>query len=547
MLGLLHAWTDRHTMNPDGIMYLDMGDAYLRGDWNMAINSYWSPFYSWLLGLAILVLKPLPYWEFSIVHLVNFAIYLCALGGFHFFLRGLIHYHRRRMTGLSQNGCLSLSEWALMGLGYTLFIWSSLDLITIWVVTPDMCVAAFVYLAAGITLRIRTGSASWLTFVLLGVILGFSYLAKAAMLPLAFVFLGVSMFSVAKLRRAVPRVLVALATFLLLGGPFIAALSRAKNRLTFGASAELNYAWHVNGVTRFVHWQGEPSGSGRPSHPTRRLFDMPEIYEFGSPIGGTYPAWYDPSYWYEGVVLHFDLGEQIRALVTNAKVYFNVFYHLQSGLIVGFLILCFMGGRRWLCVKDIWENWSLLIPAISALGMYSLVHVELRYVGPFVVLLWMGVFSGLRLPDSRESRRLTACVSIALLLVMIILISTSTAEKAYAAARDLVRKQDAHVQWQAADGLNRMGVQPGDSVAFMGDPFDPYWARLARVRIVAEIPEGDVDDFWAADQMVKSEVIKTFAGAGAKAIVTTKVPDSASTSGWERIGNTDYYAYILSR
>ena len=528
-------------------MYLDMGDAYLRGDWNMAINSYWSPFYSWLLGLAILVLKPLPYWEFSIVHLVNFAIYLCALGCFHFFLRELIHYHRERMTGLSQNGCLSLSEWALIGLGYTLFIWSSLDLITIWVVTPDMCVAAFVYLAAGIILRIRTESAGWLKFVLLGVILGFGYLAKAAMLPLAFVFLGVSMFSVAKLRRAVPRVLVALATFLLLGGPFIAALSRAKNRLTFGSSAELNYAWHVNGVTRFVHWQGEPSGSGRPRHPTRRLFDMPEIYEFGSPIGGTYPAWYDPSYWYEGVVLHFDLGEQIRALVANARVYFNVFYHFQSGLIVGFLILCFMGGRRWLCVKDIWENWSLLIPAISALGMYSLVHVELRYIGAFVVLLWMGVFSGLRLPDSRESRRLTACVSIALLLVMMIPISTSTAEKAYAAARDLMRKQDAHAQWQAADGLNRMGVQPGDSVAFMGDPFDPYWARLARVRIVAEIPEGEVDDFWAADQMVKSQVIKTFAGAGAKAIVTTNVPDSASTSGWERIGNTDYYAYILSR
>jgi hypothetical protein len=31
-------------MNPaDGISYLDIGDAYWRGDWHMAINAFWSP------------------------------------------------------------------------------------------------------------------------------------------------------------------------------------------------------------------------------------------------------------------------------------------------------------------------------------------------------------------------------------------------------------------------------------------------------------------------------------------------------------------------
>ncbi|MGD2033324.1 MAG: hypothetical protein PVJ74_12675, partial [Gammaproteobacteria bacterium] len=28
----------QQSMNEDGIDYLDMGDAYLRGDWDMAIN-----------------------------------------------------------------------------------------------------------------------------------------------------------------------------------------------------------------------------------------------------------------------------------------------------------------------------------------------------------------------------------------------------------------------------------------------------------------------------------------------------------------------------
>jgi hypothetical protein len=30
-------------MNPDGFCYLDMGDAYLQDDWNMAVNDLWPP------------------------------------------------------------------------------------------------------------------------------------------------------------------------------------------------------------------------------------------------------------------------------------------------------------------------------------------------------------------------------------------------------------------------------------------------------------------------------------------------------------------------
>lgn len=548
MLGAFQAWDARHAMNPDGINYLDMGDAYLRGDWNMAINAFWSPFYSWLLGLALLVLKPSSYWEFSIVHLVNFAIYLGALGCFHFFLLELIRYHRHRTAGFSGDGGMPLPEWTWLAMGYILFIWSSLNLITIRVVTPDMCVAAFVYLASGILLRIRRG-ASWFTFALLGLVLGFGYLAKAPMFPLAFVFLGVGMFSVGNLRRAMPRVLIALVIFLLIGGLFIVALSKAKGRLTFGDSGKLNYAWKVNGITEYVHWQGEFPGNGIPLHPTRKIFDVPAIFEFGTPIGGTYPPGYDQPYWYEGVTIHFDLKGQVRVLEQSAKTYFRLFFHLQAGLVVGCLILYFMSRRRWLGVKDIAQHWNLFVPAIAALGMYSLVHVESRFIAAFVVLLWMGVFSGVRLSDSQESRRLVACVTAAMLTVMMITIGFLPALKAYSTARDLIRGRNPwpHAQWQVADGLNRMEVQPGEKVAWIGNPANNAWARLARVQKVAEIPSVEADNFWAADHLVKSQVIKTFARTEATVIVTKNVPSSASTIDWQRIGNTDYYAYILPR
>lgn len=525
MLGILHTWATRHVMYPDGISYLDMGDAYLRGDWNMAINAHWSPFYSWLLGLAMLVLKPSPYWEFSVVHLINFAIYLCALGCFDFFLRELLRYHRGQTSRFSGDERVSLPEWAWLALGYTMFIWSSLNVITIWVVTPDMCVAAFVYLASGIILRIRMGYASWLTFVLLGVILGFGYLARAAMFPLAFIFLGVSMFSVGNLRRAVPHVLISLVVFLLVASPFIVALSRAKGRLTFGDSGRLNYVWIVNGGARPFPWHGESFGRGILRHPPRKISDVPAIYEFETPTGGTYPLMYDPSYWCEGVAPHFDLREQLRALVSNAKYYSSICPHVQGYQIVGFLILFFymMGRRRWwLCVNDIARHWGLLIPAIAALGMYSLVLVQSRYVGAFVVLLWAGVFSGLRFHDTQESRRLVTCVTIAILTMMWITIGGTTAQEVRSTAYDLIKGMDAstpHVHYQVADGLKQMGIQPGDKVVSIGGTWPTYyWARLARLRVVAEIDPREVDHFWTADHSVKSQVIKILASTGAKVI-----------------------------
>jgi hypothetical protein len=272
-LGALHAWADRYAMNSDGISYLDMGDAYLRGDWGMAINAYWSPLYSWLLGLAMFILKPSSFWEFPVVHLVNFIIYICALGCFHFFLSELIRCHQHQTGRFATDRDVTLPEWAWLALGYTLFIWSSLELIPLSIVAPDMCVAAFAYLASGILLRIRTGSTSWLTFGFLGAALGFGYLAKAPMFPLAFVFLGVSLFLVDNLRKAMPRVLLALVVFLSIAGPFIAALSLTKGRLTFGDSAKLAYSRYVNGTAQ-RHWQGTwPPGNGTPKH-LREKFSM---------------------------------------------------------------------------------------------------------------------------------------------------------------------------------------------------------------------------------------------------------------------------------
>jgi hypothetical protein len=545
LLGGLQAWDVRYTMDGDGISYLDIGDAYLRGDWANAINAYWSPFYSWLLGLAMFILKPSAYWESGVVHLVNFIIYLWALICFHVFLVNVIRYNRHSAAASGESEAVVLPVSAWIAFGYCLFLLSSLEMITLRAVTPDMIVSAFVYLASSLLIRIYMGSARWMPFVFLGGVLGVSYLAKATMFPISFVFLGLSLFSIGNLRHAIPRVLVAVFVFLMVAGPFITALSVIKGRLTFSDTPRLNYAWWVGGVPTYIHWQGEPRGTGTPKHPTRKIFDTPAVYEFGTPIGGTYPPWYDPSYWHEGLILRFDVKRQLSHLASSVGFYADLLIRFpKSAIITTFLLLCVMAGtglREFL--KNVAGNWILAAPAIAALVMYSLVHVEWRFLGSFIVLLFAAVAASIRVAGSNESKRLLAHASTAMLVVIVVSFGILTL---LSVANQFAGKGSrVHSQWQVAKGLENLGIRPGDKVAFIGDSLYEYWARLARVRIVADIPGRNVAIFWNMDDMVRSRAIEAVAKTGAKFIVTKKIGIYPSIKSWQRIANTDYYAHAL--
>ena len=113
VLGALYAWKDRYSMNPDGVSYLDVGDAFMRGDWNMAISAYWSPLYPLLLGVALHLLKPTPYWEFPTIHLVNFLVYLFVLVCFQYFMHELLFYRRERIAITPGEVAALIPEWVL--------------------------------------------------------------------------------------------------------------------------------------------------------------------------------------------------------------------------------------------------------------------------------------------------------------------------------------------------------------------------------------------------------------------------------------------------
>jgi hypothetical protein len=192
-----------------------------------------------------------------------------------------------------------------------------------------------------------------------------------------------------------------------------------------------------------------------------------------------------------------------------------------------------MGGRAGF--RRLWENWHLWVPGIAATGMYALVALEHRYVGPFIVLIWAAVLSAIRLPRSLGTRKLLTYVAILGSFTLLLSAFEQIGIRMYE-----MEERSQNGNWQIADGLRLLGIRPGENVVSLGSAYDAYWARLARVKVVAEIPSSDIVSFWALDPAAQSQVFATCGRIGAKAIVASEIP-----TGSAKFGNTDFYGHLL--
>jgi hypothetical protein len=533
LLGFLQAWAHRHDMQPDGISYIEIaktGGASL-------VNGYWSPLYPFLLGLTFRVFQPTLLWEATAVHLTNLAIYLVSFACFEVFLKELIQ--TRRSLAVAQSGRSFVSVQTMWIWGYVFFLWAAHYWVTPAWVTPDLCVAGLVYLATAKLLRIHRGEGSWLTFASLGAVLGLGYLAKTPMFVLAFVFMACAALLVPSFKKALPLSIAALFFFFMLAAPLISSLSKAKGRLTFGDSGKINYAEFVNGAPKYVHWHGEPPDTGIPVHSGRRILAMPQMYEFSMPIQGSYPPWYDPSYWYEGIRPHFSLKGQLVALYRTTNSYLRIL-SVTGTLYAVFLALLILSKRsqfRFASLRDEKIYWAVWMPAYAALMMYAFVHVEARFVGAFLLILLMSILTRVRVFPLSGRTSLPAVASI-IILAPTIAIGCS-------AVRDFSRiiAPESFEQWEVARGLREMGISPGSTVGYIGTGLDAYWAHLAQVRIVAEIPDPDVASFVEAGPEKKGQLIGKFRELGVKAVLTKYPYVAPSTEGWSEISGSRYFLW----
>jgi hypothetical protein len=517
VLGLLQALALRNSIDHDAVAYLDMADRFLHGAHGALLNAYWSPLYPFLLAHAILFAAP--YWQATALHLVNFAIYLLVLLSFDFFLK---HILSRRLES-------AVPERMLRALAYALVLWCCLILTSLGQSHPDLLVMAAVFFAAGITERLRARGVTLASCAALGAVLGLGYLAKAAMFPLAFVFLLVAI--LAARRPVSPRAAAVLAfavlIFALIAGAYVYMLSRAEGRFTLGDSAKIAYAMEVN-------------GAGAPAHPRQKIFDRPAIYIYADHLVGTNPGWYDPAYWRAGIEPKFNLARQADVLHRSLDIYFSVFVQLGA-VFGGFLALLFVGDRRAI-LRRVAGQWPLYVPALAALAMYSLVHVELRFLGGFVALLCLALFFGVE--TSAESRAFAAAIILAVVIILGTQIAWEAGHNLVALAQN-AKSSD----WLVAKDLESRGIHRGDKVATIGELPSIYWARLAGVTLTGEISADDAAAFWAATPDLKAQIAGALSQAGIGAIVADGVPQSAVSQGsaegepaaWSQAGTTNYF------
>ena len=544
VLGLSQAWSWRYYIEPDGVSYIEIAHAYLRRDFAHAVNAYWSPLYSWLLALVLSLAHVPEYWEASTLHLVNFFSYLLALASFAFFFRELTSL-LDASTDDSTGEPLSRTRWAWNVLGYTLFAFAALQIVGVGIDQPDLMVMAAALAATGLLIRMKRGVARAAAYFALGATLAGGYLAKAVMFPLAFVFLFSSLFAAGKWKRSAPRAAMALITFLLAASPWILTLSKAKGRLTFADTGRLDYAFYVNGLVDHPYWHGETPGLGMPTHSGRRLNDLPPVEEVAGPGPGCYALWYDPTYWFDGVRPHFDWRGQLRVLTTSFGQYFHLL-SAQKGIATAFFALALFSGWKGTWPKELAGLWPVWLPAVGALLVQGLVHVETRFLGAAIIILWCCLFAAIRLPVSQWSPRLSAASLLAASVAIAVSMSAGLARD----LRALVTRQT-HREWQVAQELKRLGVDPGDTVALLGHEGHPkaidyYWAHLGQVRVVAEIPSAGVAGFWTADPADRLRLLGLLAETGATALITGTPPPVSQVGAWRALGSTGYYAILLT-
>ena len=319
-------------------------------------------------------------------------------------------------------------------------------------------------------------------------------------------------------------------------GGWVGAMYEKSGRVTLGDVSRLNYVWIVNGV-KDHGWESDDPRLGKAVHPPRKLPSEPPVYEFKDPIPATFPLWYDPSYWCEGLTWRLDLRQQLSAMTRSLSAYYDLFssdllpftaalalLHLGAWTAVAGTFREKMGGR----LRSVAGDYPLLIPSLGACAMYALVVVEPRYLAGFVVLLGVALLRAVRFsPENEpEMRRWGWAVVVVVVLAPTVWLTVRDGVRAFI-------RGEANVSGQVAEALHRGGIPEQAVVGSIGSPFDCGWARLGRFHIGAEVRSQDELAFWTTDEAGRDKVLDAFRQAGAVAVVARDVPITERE--WEQV------------
>lgn len=485
-------WQSRGGLTPDGVAYLENAERFASGAWRSALQGYWSPGLSLLLVPVVWLTAPDRAALLTGAHVVQAALLGVAL------VRAW-RIVRRRVAPSLQVPLFAIAA-------YILVRWVAQEL-----VTPDLLLCVCVLTALDAAAAAAPAAAGRRV----GLWMGLAFLAKTSVLPS--ILVAGLLASAGMVRGRIPRVTVlhAVATAAAIIGSLLLVLSVRAGKPSLGSVGPLNLAWYWGDVSR------RTPDEDRGPHPAVRWLDVPgrqplRYVDLRADPTRTYAPWSDPEGWAAGVPVDSRptfSWEQVRdTWSANGTLLAKALGRLALPLVIlGWL--CWPDRRRW------WRLSPAQLTGFATVGIFALLHTELRLIAPGVLLLLLGRPQQ-RGPDAapwrRRSRVAAALVVGALAVQVVSFIRQMKPPESRAVL-------NAFVATEAA----RIG-KPGVVVFGAGTPWmSVLW--LHHLRVVAQIapPEAEEVRKWTAH-----EIITTIRGAfGDDAIGVAETHSSAGAAG----------------
>lgn len=360
-----------HAFNADAIAYLRTAQYYSEGRFDLAVNGYWGPLFSWLC---------VPFLNTSDNPVVTARIVM-AISAVVFLIGSLV-----ALAGLR----LKLVRIGLAAFLIALFSVS----FSVAVIEPDLLMNGFLLTGFGLSVSASNNARAQHPF-LSGLAYGLAFLTKAVALPIA-VGLIVVLVLVRLYAGDIDRVTAgrllrwAAAGFGILALPWITVLSLHYGKPTFSTSGKIGHAVVGPHIQNF----GPNVGPYKFLHPHDYMYLRPEpgrIATMEEPSREPYRYW-SPFQSRDAFIYQLDLIS--RNLRTVAQILgFGKLGYVVAIVVAG--LVFFWPGPWWSQFKQ--EPWRLAIPAIALLaGIYLPFYAEdRRYFIACYPLLLAVVFGSL--------------------------------------------------------------------------------------------------------------------------------------------------------
>jgi len=554
LCGAGYARYESYQVDGDAISFMDIADAIRSHHFALVPNGYWNPAYAAALSVGEMVSHPSRWNELQTFFWVNFWIFAGCVFVCLYFVQSMVRLRERSDPDSSSPGALSPPALILTSLSI-LFMSFQREL-NLGAVRADALLLLFLMLAAAFLMRLQSGE-GFRYYPLLGAALGLAYLTKSfAFLPSGFLLISMFVYGItrkaAERKRILAGVVLTGAIFAAIAGPYIYKISQQRGRLTTGESARLNYAFFIDDAHRWHEWHSGELGHATADfkHHEQLILNAPPVYSYAQHPLGTYPLWFDPAYWTDTLQPKFYLKGHIHRGFRNVALLVRFFVgHLEAFVMVAALLLsgCFFARRR--------SSWWPLLPVglwgVLMFGIYFPIDFQDRYLTAPLLLVVLTMLAMVRRPGTGYSGEIATGLAVLLAFLTLANAASDLGDRRRTlSVAGYPRGAYSKEIYPAARSLTALGVGPGQTVACFGDHacyVDQYWARLdgAPIRAEIETPAGmDPGAFWATIPN-QQEVIDTLRAQKIAAIVGIFAPSPHIPEGWQQLGDSDFYAYVI--